>query len=215
MSDDTIDDNNQEPPTNVVSIKRRRAGRPKGSKTVLYSKSPPPERGHIAKRKLSGIVDENGHDIEGKVKVTRGQERYCELRAQGFNQTQSYRMAFPDNKYPAQDASKMEGLPYIQERIAQIKYERANILHLTNPEEALARWNDIYAYAKEIGDVDKMIKAQSHIDEICGHKGKAKKDEEVSTFGSEDKDADFLKLLKALQGTEAGKKLLEKATSDK
>lgn len=100
--------------------------------------------------------------------ATDEQELFCKLRADGRNQTDAARIAFPNDKYPTQRGSELGQMETIQARIEELKLERAYAAKLVDPQESLIRWNEIFNNAMEKGDIRIAIEAQKQIDKING-----------------------------------------------
>lgn len=99
---------------------------------------------------------------------TDEQELFCKLRADGRNQTDAARIAYPNDKLPVQRGYELMQKPHIKERIDQLKQERAYAAKLVDPQESLIRWNEIYNDAMEKGEIKIAIEAQKQIDKING-----------------------------------------------
>jgi phage terminase small subunit len=96
------------------------------------------------------------------------QEYFCKLRADGRNQTDSARIAYPNDSNPRQRGYELMQMPHIKERIEELKTERAYAAKLVDPQESLIRWNEIYNNAMEQGEIKVAIEAQKQIDKING-----------------------------------------------
>lgn len=152
----------------------------------------------------------------GKIILDEDYEAYCLYRAQKFGKTQSYRMAMKDTSIENVNvrAFELENRPYIQERIKQIIEERARTASDTSFEEAISRYNDMYAMGQKMGGKDGlkiMMDAQKQLDKIAGFdggKGGAKMKSDESPFLNEDTLQEdtkrIVELIRAKEGKDAG-----------
>lgn len=128
-----------------------------------------------------------------KTYLTPKQERYCKYRVEGFSRPRAYEMAFGPVEYPSQSGYLLEKIPTVNDRLRQLKEERANTARLVDPQESMARWNDIYQQALQEGDRKGAIEAQKQIDRINGAEKSIirlqTKDAEFSSDGSWKEDA--------------------------
>ena len=96
------------------------------------------------------------------------QELFCKAMAEGRNQSDAARIAYPRDKNPVQRGYELCQMEHIQKRIAVLREERAYAALLVDPQESLIRWNQIYNTAMEKGDTKTAIEAQKQIDKING-----------------------------------------------
>ncbi len=125
----------------------------KGRKRQLFYRATPDE---MKKRKT------------GRLELNTQQEAYCRLRVEGYDKTRAYIKAYGNVTTPGQSGWILEQKDYIKARIKQLQEERALAAKIVDPEESLARWNDIYQQAALEGDRKGMIEAQKQIDKING-----------------------------------------------
>jgi phage terminase small subunit len=125
--------------------------------------------GDLEKTKATLKASMKKPDKKGRAIVNSDeQELFCKLRADGRNQTDAARIAYPNDTHPTQRGSELGKMPHIQERIKQLKQERAYAAQLVDPQESLIRWNEIYNNAMEKGEIKVAIEAQKQIDKING-----------------------------------------------
>ena len=96
------------------------------------------------------------------------QEYFCKLMADGRNQTDAARLAYPNDSRPSERGYELNQKPHIKERVELLKHERAYAAKAVDPQESLIRWNEIYMNAMEKGDIKVAIEAQKQIDKING-----------------------------------------------
>lgn len=150
-------------------------------------------------------------DKRGRAIVnTDEQDLFCKLRADGRNQTDAARIAYPNDKYPTQRGSELGQMPHIQERIEMLKTERAYAAQLVDPQESLIRWNQLWNDAIEKGEIKMAMEAQKQIDKINGAEAYVVKQqlEVKGLFRGEEQEewAKSAKRLSMLVGTELPKK---------
>ena len=137
----------------------------KDAEVVNFSKS----QNDLEKTKATLKASMPKPDKRGRNMVnTDEQELFCQLIADGRNQSQAAKMAYPNDKHPRQRGHELMQMQHIKDRVEQLKYERAYAAKLVDPQESLIRWNSIYNDAMDKGDIRIAIEAQKQIDKING-----------------------------------------------
>lgn len=153
--------------TEFKGLKPKR-GKPKKAKQVFdtYDVTKLPdvdEKGHKKPLLRAGSM-ESGE----RLYLSEKHEQYCRYRCDSYSPARAYALVYPTNGTPTNAASALERKPEIVERIKQLQMERASMAKLVDPQESLARWNEIFLRAQEDGDVAVAIAAQKQIDKING-----------------------------------------------
>jgi hypothetical protein len=97
------------------------------------------------------------------------QERYCQLRAEGFTKTKAAKIAWPNDKHPGKYGHVVERKLKIRERIAQLKDERKELSDNLSLEEQIRHYQDIYQLCKEAGKAALALKALERLDMLAGY----------------------------------------------
>lgn len=108
---------------------------------------------------------------EGRVICSNDQqEKYAQMRAEGFSRDRAVAEAYPDSnpEYRRQRGYELDKKPLVEMRIRQLKEDRAESARLVDPNESLVRWNELYLQASLKGNIRVMMEAQKQIDKING-----------------------------------------------
>jgi len=100
--------------------------------------------------------------------LNEAQEKYCQLRAQGFTQTKAARIAWPNCNHPGKYGHNVEKKIKVRERILEIRKERSEISDSVDAEEQMRKYHDIYQLCMETGKVALAMKALERIDVLAG-----------------------------------------------
>lgn len=103
-------------------------------------------------------------------KLTEKQERYCQLRAQGYTKTKAASIAY-DTKWPDRMGHDTERDPKVKERIRVLKEEREEAYGL-DVDEQVRKYHELYLMAVENGNINAALKALERIDAVGGFETK-------------------------------------------
>ena len=120
------------------------------------------------KGKLKPIVKSGSIESGERLYLSEKHEQYCRYRCDSYTPQRAYALVYPLTQNPRGSANLLEKKEEIQERIKQLQMERASMAKLVDPQESLARWNEIFLNAQEEGDISTAIIAQKQIDKING-----------------------------------------------
>lgn len=111
--------------------------------------------------------DDDGSEVLHR-DLTDKQERYCQLRAQGFTKTKAASIAFEGSgRKDAHLGWQAEQNPRVKDRIRELQEERAEAFGLT-PEEQIRKYHEIYQEAVSTGKYALAIKVLERLDAIGG-----------------------------------------------
>jgi len=101
-----------------------------------------------------------------KEQLTDQQEHYCQLRAGGNTKTGAAKIAY-NTVHPNKLGWSTEEKEHVQERIRQLKEERADLCGL-DVKEQIRRYNEMYHTAISQNKLETAIKIMTRIDAIGG-----------------------------------------------
>jgi hypothetical protein len=107
----------------------------------------------------------DGYDVP----LTDAQERYCQLRAEGFTKTKAAKIAYPDTKHPGKYGHIVERLLKIRERIIQLKDERKEVSENLSLEEQIRNYQDIHQMCLAANKPALAMKALERLDMLLGY----------------------------------------------
>ena len=132
--------------------------------------------------------------------LTEKEEAYCQYRSQGYTKTEAAKKAYDTNN-PNRVGYSVELRPDVQERIQELKEERAEAYGL-DPMEQIRRYNELYIKAFNEGKWGVAAKMLERIDILGGfeapkqsvvtRKGEALKDTSKSLAEDLEKFKDIL-----------------------
>lgn len=100
--------------------------------------------------------------------LTDKEERYCQLRADGHTKSSAARIAYDgDPRYSNRAGHIVEKREDVQERIAELKAERAEAYGL-DYQEQIRRYNQLYHTAVEKGQLSTAAKMLERLDALGG-----------------------------------------------
>jgi hypothetical protein len=117
---------------------------------------------------LAGISTDEAAYVGYDSPLNEAQERYCQLRAQGFTKTKAAAVTWPNMKHPGQYAYLIEKKLVVKERIIELKDERKEISDNIDLTEQIRKYHDIYTLCMAHGKVALAMKALERLDALAG-----------------------------------------------
>lgn len=101
--------------------------------------------------------------------LTDKEERYAQLRAQGYTKTDAHRLAYPDAQphCAGPSAAQVERREIVLKRIQQLREEQNEVYGL-DVKEQIRRYNQLYMMALEKGQLGLAKQMLERIDAIGG-----------------------------------------------
>lgn len=111
--------------------------------------------------------------------LTDEQELFCQYVADSYSYTRAYQLAYKCAPSTANTkGSELMKRDYILKRVGEVKRERLISSKMIDPNESLVRWNELYKYCMELGDIKGAMEAQKNIDKINGAANNATSDKD-------------------------------------
>lgn len=124
----------------------------------------------IEEARREALAETDPAELEGyDTPLNDEQERYCQLRADGFTKTRASKVAYPNGKFPGQYGHIIEKKLKIRERILELKQERIEVSDAISLEEQIRTYQDMYQMCVSTGKLALALKALERLDMLAGY----------------------------------------------